>query len=120
MRALVYILLLAGLVIGLAAHSAALAAEPCPMGQAHTSPMAGQEDCCPEGECAGEEKGAPWDDLALSCLAMAGCATLGALDSTAMARVAEQGPGASQFWTIATPLDGWSVPPDTHPPALLG
>lgn len=119
MKALLHLLLLAGLLIGLATQGAALAAEPCPMEPAHTSTAAGMEDCCPEGDCTSED-GVLWDDMAFHCLAMAGCATLGSLGSTATIKVSDQSPGASQFWTIATTLDGWSAPPDTHPPALLG
>lgn len=118
MKALLHLLMVAGLLVGLATQSAARSAKPCPMEQAHGSTMAGIGDCCPEGKCT-DDDGALSGDLALHCLTMAGCAALGALEFGAMAGMASQDPGAAQVWPLAATLDGWSVPPDTHPPALL-
>ncbi len=119
MRALFHILLLVGVLFGLATQGVALAAEPCPMEQAQSSAMAGMEDCCPQDGPSSHD-GAPCSDMTLACLAMAGCATLGALDLDGTSELAVQKLGAPQFWMMATALYGRTIPPDTHPPARLG
>ena len=119
MKALVHLLLLFGVLIGLATQDVARAAESCPMEQAQTSAMAGMEGCCPHDEPTGHD-GAPCKDMTLACLPMAGCATLGAFDPAELIGVTAQGPSVPQFWVMATTLHGWSVPPDIHPPARLG
>lgn len=119
MRALFHALLLVGVLIGLATQGAALAAEPCPMEHTQSSAMAGMEDCCPQDGPSSHD-GAPCSDMTLACLAMAGCATLGALDPDGPSDLATQKPGAPQFWGMATALRGRTIPPDTHPPARLG
>ena len=119
MRALFHILLLVGVLFGLATQGVALAAEPCTMEQAQSSAMAGMEDCCPQDGPSSHD-GAPCSDMTLACLAMAGCATLCALHPDGVTGVAGQGSGAQQFWMMAIMLHGWSVPPDTHPPTRFG
>ena len=119
MRALLHILLLVGVLIGLATQGVALAAEPCPMEHFQSSAMDGMEDCCPEDGRASHD-GAPCNDMTLACLAMVGCATLGAVASSGMTGVAGQRSGSPQFWGMATILHGRTIPPDTHPPARLG
>ena len=119
MKALFYVLLLVGALLGFATQGVAVAAEPCPMEHAQSSAMAGMEDCCPDDAPSGHD-GAPCKGLMLSCLAMAGCATLGAVNSAGVANAAGQGSGAPQFWMMTTALRGRTIPPDTHPPARLG
>ena len=119
MRTLLHTLLLVGILLGLATPSMARAAEPCPMEHAQATAMAGMEDCCPEDSPSSHD-GVPCNEMTLACLAMTACATLGALDSEAMAGLAPQALGALQFWTLAASLHGRTIPPETHPPARLG
>ena len=119
MRTLFHLLLLFGVLIGLATQGVARAAEPCPIAQGPTSAMAGMEDCCPHNEPTGHDS-APCTDMTLACLAMAGCATMGALDPAEVTGVSAQGRSVARFWVMATTLHGRSVPPNIHPPARLG
>lgn len=105
MRTLFHVLLVFGVLIGLATQGVARAAEPCPMEQAKTSTMAGMEGCCPHDEPTSQD-GAPCKDMTLACLAMAGCATLGALDPSKSTGVTSLGPSVPQFWAMATKLHG--------------
>ena len=117
MRALLHVLLLIGVLIGLATQGVALAAEPCPMEQAQSSAMAGM-DCCPEQERS-HHHSVPCGDMTVACTAIVGCATLAALE-TQVADGSVHASGAPQFWQMATALRGRTIPPDTHPPARLG
>ena len=119
MRVLFHVLLLVGVLIGLATPGVALAAEPCPMERASSSAMAGMEDCCPQDGSSSHD-GAPCSDMTLACLAMAGCATSSALDPDGTRDLAIQKLGVPQFWGMAIALRGRTIPPDTHPPARLG
>lgn len=118
MRALLHVLLVVGVLIGLATQGVALAAERCPMEHAQSSEMGGM-DCCPQDGPSSHD-GAPCSDMTLACLALAGCATLSALYPNGPSDLATQRLGAPQFWRMATTLRGRTIPPDTHPPARLG
>ena len=118
MRALLHLLLLVGVLIGLATQGAALAAEPCPMEQMQSSAMAGMDDCCPEQD-GPHRHGIPCGDMTFACMAMAGCATLAALETHGV-EGSVHATGAPQVWQMATALRGRTIPPDTHPPARLG
>lgn len=119
MKALFRLLLLVGVLTGLATQGVALAAEPCPMEQQQTSVMADMEDCCPKHDPNGHDR-APCNDMTLACLAMAGCATLGATDVAPAPALAAAETSAPRFWMTEIALHGWSAPPDNHPPAPLG
>lgn len=118
MRAVLHFLLLFSLLFGLAAEGAALAAEPCPMEHAQSSAMAGMDDCCPEDGPANHD-GSPCEEITLACLAMTGCATMGALESEKIGSSIPSGHGAPLFWMLEPSLHGRTIPPDTHPPARL-
>ena len=117
MRALLHLLLLVGVLVGLAGQGVALAAEPCPMELAQSADMAGM-DCCPEQDRA-HHHSVPCGEMTFACMAMAGCATLAALEANG-AEGSIHSSGAPQFWQMATALRGRTIPPDTHPPAGLG
>lgn len=117
MRVLFHFLLLVGVLFGLATQGVALAAEPCPMEQAQSSAMVGMGDCCPEQDRT-HHQSAPCGDMTLACMAMAGCATLASLDTDGGGW--SHASAAHRFWERPSALRGRTIPPDTHPPAILG
>jgi hypothetical protein len=119
MKALFHVLLLVGVLLGLAPQGVALAAEPCPMEQTQISAMTEMVDCCSHKEPIGHDQ-APCKDMTPACLAMAGCATLSATDFGPAAISAAAEASAPRFWITAVALYGWSAPPEYHPPARLG
>lgn len=121
MSALFHVLMLVGILIGLATQGVARAAEPCPIEHVQFTviAMAGMENCCPADGHKSHE-GTPCGEMALACQAMPGCAALGTLDAAAMTDLASQGLGEPQFWILAPALHGRATPPEIHPPALLG
>lgn len=117
MKALVHLLLLVGVLFGLATQGVALAAEPCPMEQTQSSAMVGMEDCCPEQDRT-HHQSAPCGDMTFACMATAGCATLASLDTDGGDW--SHASAAQQFWERPSALYGRTIPPDTHPPTRLG
>ena len=117
-------LLFLGVILGLAGQGVASASAPCPMMQheraaAMSGTMAGMSDCdmCPEKSDKGS---VPCKDMALGCMAMAGCAALIAVDTISPSTGAPFNVASLAHWTAAPVLLGRSIAPDPDPPSHLG
>lgn len=108
--------------LGLIGQSAALAAQPCAFmvkaQTAHSSNIGSMDDCV-KGAHTTEKGSEPCKEMTRGCMAMAGCASLPALNS-ALTVIYSPTLGAQHVTTLPNPLlYGRSVPPDLRPPANL-
>jgi hypothetical protein len=107
---------------GLVGQSAAFASPPCEFmakaEMAQSSDMGSMDDCM-KGAHKTDKGSQPCKGMTPGCMAMAGCVSLPAFNSTA---VAIRWPAFAAQNVIALPnppLLGRSVPPDLRPPAIL-
>ena len=122
MKFLFRLLLLFGVILGLAGQGVAFASSPCAEMQqerAMAGPMAGMPDCA-IGQHNSDNGSAPCKDMTPGCLAMAGCAAivgLGTLSPNIEPPLAVAG---LELWSATSVLTGRSVAPEPDPPSLLG
>ncbi len=113
-------LLMLGVILGLAGQGVAYASSPCTaMAPQQVSAMAGMPDCMTVRDKSGKQS-APCKEMTPGCFAMAGCASLVALDA---ADVMVEKPlivAAAATWPATPVLIGRSIAPDPDPPSILG
>lgn len=120
MKFLVRHLLLLGVILGLAGQGVAYASSPCAtMQKEQVSAMAGMSDCT-MGQHKSDTGPAPCKEMTPGCLAMAGCASLVALDTLSATVTTPAIVADIAMWPAIPALHGRSIAPDTHPPSLLG
>lgn len=117
-RVLLHLVLLLGLLAGTGAHSSALAAEPCPMEEAHSAGQAQSNDCCPEHAPDGHDSESCKAMMA-ACVATASCGLLGTSGPGSSSMSGVDASGGLLFAAMTSALRGRTIPPDTHPPAYL-
>ena len=108
--------------LGLVGQSAAFAAPPCEfMAKAEMaqSPDMGTMDDCMKGAHKSEKGSQPCKGMTTGCLAMAGCVSLAAFNSTSVVIDWPVFAGQPLIALPKPPLRGRSVPPDLRPPATL-
>ena len=122
MKFLLRLLLLLGVIAGLAGQSVVFASSPCAemqQEQAMPVPMAGMPDCA-MGQHKPEKQSVPCKDMTPGCLAMAGCAALVAVDTLLPTTQAPLLVASLDLWPTTPVLLGRSIAPDPDPPSLLG
>lgn len=123
MIAFVRQLLLIATLLGLAGQAAAYGAPPCEFlakaQMAQSSDMGSMDDCMKGGHKS--DKGSqPCKGMTPGCLAMAGCVSLPAFNSTSAAIEEWLAFGAQHVVARAEPpLHGRTVPPDLQPPVIV-
>ena len=122
MKAFLHLLLLLGVIFGLAGQGVAFASSPCAEMQqerAMAGPMDGMPDCA-MGQHKSDNGSAPCKDMTPGCLAMAGCVALVAVDTLSPVIQAPFLVASVNLWPATAVLAGRSVAPDPDPPSLLG
>ena len=122
MKFLFRLLLLLGVILGLAGQGVAFASSPCAemqKEQAMSGPMAGMPDCA-MGQHKSDKDSAPCKDMTPGCLAMAGCVALVAVDTPSPTIQAPLLVASLNLWPETPVLLGRSIAPDPDPPSLLG
>ena len=108
--------------LGLVGQSAAFAAPPCEfMAKAEmvqSSDMGSMDDCM-KGAHETDKGLQPCKGMTTGCMAMAGCVSLPAFNSTSVAINWPVFAGQHLVALPTQPLLGRSVPPDLRPPATL-
>ena len=126
MKFLFRLLLLLGVILGLAGQGVAFASSPCAemqKEQAMSGPMAGPMAGMPDyakRKHKSDDGSAPCKDMTPGCLAMAGCVALVAVDTLAPTIQAPLLVASLNLWPTAAVLLGRSIAPDPDPPSLLG
>lgn len=123
MKFLQRLLLLLGVILGLAGHGVAFASTPCAEMQKEqtlSGPMAGMPDCA-MGQPKPNKGPAPCKDMTPGCcLVMAGCVALVAVDTVLPASEAPPVVSIPNLWPATPVLLGRNVAPDPDPPSILG
>ena len=126
MKFLFRLLLLFGVILGLAGQGVAFASSPCAemqkeqtMSGPMAGPMVGMPDCA-MGQHKSDNGSAPCKDMTPGCLAMAGCVALVAVDTLAPTIEAPLLVASLNLWPTTPVLLGRSIAPDPDPPSLLG
>lgn len=111
-------LLLLGVVLGLSGQGVAYASSPCNT-MMQQQAMAGMPDCMMGQDKSGKQS-APCKEMTPGCFAMAGCASLVALDTPAAVVGTPLVVAAAATWPATSVLIGRSIAPDPDPPSILG
>lgn len=112
--------ILFGVVLGLAGQGVAFASTPCDaMMQQQASAMTGMADCM-MGQEEPDNQPTPCKDMTPGCMAMAGCASLVALDVPFSLVGEPLIVAATATWPATPVLIGRSIAPDPDPPSFLG
>ena len=122
MKFLLRLLLLLGVILGLAGQSVAFASSPCAemqKEQAMSGPMAGMPDCA-MGQHKSDDGSTPCRDMTAGCLAMAGCVAFVAVDTLSPTVQAPLLVASLNRWPTTPVLLGRSIAPDPDPPSFLG
>jgi hypothetical protein len=124
MKSLFRHFLLLGVILGLVGQGVAFASPPCAKMQQEqisikAAPMAGMPDCA-MGQHKSGKHSAPCKEMTPGCLAMAGCATLTAIDVSSAVFTSPLTLAAVTSWPAMPVLFGRNVPPDPYPPSFLG
>ena len=122
MKVFLRLLLLLGVIVGLAGQGVAFASSPCAEMQqerAMAGPMAGMPDCA-MGQNKSDNGSGPCKDMTPGCLAMSGCMALVAVDTLSPVIQAPFLVASVDLWPATAVLLGRSVAPDPDPPSLLG
>ena len=124
MKFLLRHLLLLGVILGFAGQSVALVSSPCSEMQKEQAstlagPMAGMPDCA-MGQGRSDKDSVPCKDMKFGCFAMAGCASLAALDAPSIAVHAPITLAVAALWPATPILTGRNIAPDPDPPSHLG
>ena len=111
--------MLFGVVGGLPGKAAAEPEPPCANAAlAQTVAMADMADCCPDDEKTGKHS-LPCNDMAATCMAMAGCATAALHDGAFVSLDPIDANDRSWFGQSIPVFYGRSIPPDPYPPSRL-
>lgn len=110
-------LLLLGVIFGLAGQGVAYASPPC---AAMASSTSAQMADCIKGVHKSDKGPVPCKGMTPGCVAMAGCASLGANDMTSAIVGAPPMVADIATWPATPVLIGRSIAPDPDPPAILG
>ena len=122
MKVFLRLLLLLGVIVGLAGQGMAFASSPCAEMQqerAMAGPMAGMPDCA-MGQQKPEKQSVPCKDMTPGCLAMAGCVALVAIDTLSPTAPAPLHIASLNLWPTTPVLLGRSIAPNPDPPSHLG
>ena len=120
MKFLFRLLLLIGVILGLAGQSVAFASSPCAkMQKEQATAMAGMADCAMSQHKA-DKKSAPCKGMTPGCLAMAGCAALVGLGTLSPNIEPPLAIAGLELCSATSVLTGRSVAPEPDPPSLLG
>lgn len=120
MKRVLHVLLLVGALLGLIGQQAAYASGTH-MGTAPMTASQMSEDCMEmmQEQQPGPAK-QPCKGLTLDCIAAMGCAVPIMLGEPAPPAVAPHAHAPPAFWSAIAVLTGSDLPPEQHPPTILG
>jgi len=115
--------LLLGALLGLLWQGVAYASPPCVEMQHEqsdaTSAMAGMADCM-DAESQSRDNTPPCKDMKAGCFAMAGCASLAALEAMPVAVTVQPEMAEVALWPRSPVMLGRNEAPIPEPPTILG